>query len=76
MIGAQSDSIGTNAHGLDPKTGDESEGPVTQISLEVEFVFGSTVDEYAASGEGSIHPTSDDVICLKFRSGATAGAIS
>ena len=32
MIGAQSDSIGTDAGGLEPMAGDESKGPATQVS--------------------------------------------
>ena len=76
MIGAQSDSIGTDTRGSEPVAGDESEGPMTQISLEVKFVFGSSTDECAASMAGSIHPSSDGVICSKLRVGAVAGAIS
>ena len=41
MIGAQSDSIGTDARGSEHMAGDESEGPMKQISLEVKSVFGS-----------------------------------
>ena len=76
MIGAQSDSIGTDARGSKPMTGDEYEGPVTQISLEVKSMFGSSADECAASVAGSIHPSSDGTICSKLRAGATAGVIS
>ena len=53
MIGAQSDSIGTDASGSEPVAGDESEGPMTQISLDVKSVFGSSADECAASVAGS-----------------------
>ena len=76
MTGAQSNSIGTDVRGSDPVARDESGGPVTQISLEVESVFSSNTDEYVASVVGSIHPFLDDVICLGFRFGASAGAIS
>ena len=55
MIGAQSDSIGTGARGSEPNAGDKSGGPVTQISLEVESVFGSNANECAAFEVGSIH---------------------
>ena len=76
IIGAQSDSVSSGAHSSEPTAGHKSGGPVTQTSLGVESVFGSTTDEYAASGAGSIHPSSDDVICLEVKSGAVAGAVS
>ena len=76
MIGAQSDSIGTDARGSVPMAGDESEGPMTQTSLEVKYVFGSIVIECAASVAGSIRPSSDGMICSGLRSRATAGVIS
>ena len=76
MIGAQSDSIGTDARGSEPMVGDESEGPMTQISLEVKSVFGSSTDECAASVTGFIHPSSDGMICSGLRVGAAADAIS
>ena len=76
MIGAQSDSIGTDARGSEPMTGDESEGPMTHISLEVETVFGSSTDECVASVAGSIHPSSDGTICSGLRAGVVAGVIS
>ena len=75
MIGAQSDLIGTGARGSEPMAGGESEGPMTQISLEVKSVFGSRTDECAASVTGSIHPSSDGVICSRSKAGAAAGAI-
>ena len=76
MIGAQTDSVGMDACGSEPKTGDESGGPVTQISLEVESVFGSNADECASSMAGSIHPSSEGMICSVLIPGANAGAIS
>ena len=76
MIGAQSDKIGTDARRPDPRTGDESGGSVTQIYLEVEFVFGSNADECATSVAGSIHPSSDGTICSGLRAGVAAGVIS
>ena len=76
MIGAQSDSMGTDARGPEPTTGDKSGGPMTQISLEVESVFGSNTDECAASVAGSIHPSSDGTICSGLIPGAAASAIS
>ena len=76
MIGAQSESIGTDVLHSEPMTGDESEGPMTQISLEVKSVFGSSTDECAASVARSIHPSSDGVIYSRLRAGAAAGAIS
>ena len=56
MIGSYSNSIGTDARGSEPMAGDESEGPMTQIYLEVKSVFGSSADECASSVAGSIHP--------------------
>ena len=75
-IGARSDSIGMDARGSEPMDGDESEGPMTQISLEVKSVFGSSADECAASVAGSIHPSSDGAICFGSRAEAAAGAFS
>ena len=76
MIGAQSDSMGTDARSPEPTTGDKSGGPVTQISLKVKYEFSSHTDEYTASVAGSIHPSSDGAICSRLRAGAAAGAIS
>ena len=76
MMGTQSDSIGTDARGSEPMVGDESEGPMTQTSLEVRSVFGSIADECAASVAGSIHPSPDGTICFGFRVEATVGAVS
>ena len=52
MIGAQSGSICTDGCGSEPMVGDESEGPMTQTSLEAKSVFGSIATECAASVEG------------------------
>ena len=76
MSGAQSDSIGTDVRGSDPMAGDESEGPMTHISLEMKSVFGSSADECAALVAGSIHPSSDGAICSRLGAGAAIGAIS
>ena len=76
MIGAQSDSIGTDARDSEPMAGDEFEGPMTQTSLEAKSVFGSIADECAASVAGSIHRSSDGTICSGLRAGAAAGVIS
>ena len=76
MIGAQLDSLGTDAGGSELMAGDESKGPTTQVSLEVKLVFGSITAECAASVAGSIHPSSDGTICSRFRAGAAAGAFS
>ena len=48
-IGARSDSMGADTHGSEPMAGDESEVPMTQASLEVRSVFGSSAAESAAS---------------------------
>ena len=76
MVGAQSDSMGTDARDPEPTAGDKSGGPAAQISLEVESVFSSNADECAASVAGTIHPSSDGVICSRLKSGAAVGAIS
>ena len=55
ITGAQSDLMGPGAYGLEPTAGHESGGPVTQASLGVESVFGSTTNECAASG-AEVHP--------------------
>ena len=76
MISDQSDLIGTDAGGSDPMAGDESNGSATRVSWEVNSVFGSIAAECAASGAGSIHPSSDGAICSRSRAGVVAGAIS
>ena len=76
MIGAQSGSIGTDARGSKPMAGDESEGPMTQTSLEAKFVFGFTADECVASVGGSIHLSSDGTICSGSKARAAIGAFS
>ena len=76
MIGAQSDSIGTDARGLEPMAGDESEGQMTHTSLEVKSVFGSIAIKCAASMAGSILPSSDGTICTGSRARAVTGIVS
>ena len=76
MIDAQLDLIGTGARGSEPMAGDESEGLMTHIYLEVKFVFGSIATECAASVAGSIHPSSDGALCSGFRAGVAIGVIS
>ena len=76
MIGAQSGSTGMDARGSEPMAGDESEGPMTQTSLEAKSVFGSTTNECAASVMGLIHAPSEGTMCSGLILGATAGAIS
>ena len=56
MIGAQSDPMGVDACGSEPMAGNESEGPRTQTSLEVESVFSAIAVECVASVVGSILP--------------------
>ena len=73
MIGAQSDMMGTDARGSEPMARNESEGPMTQTSLEEKSVFGSIAAKCAASVAGSIHPSSDGTICFGFRAGAATG---
>ena len=76
MIGVQLESIGMDARGSEPMIGDESEGPMTQISWEVKSVFDSNTEECVPSVAGSIHPSSDGTTCSELKSGAAAGVIS
>ena len=76
MIGAQSDSIGTDAGGSEPMAGDESNGSATRVSEEVKSVFGSIAAECAASVAGSIYPSTDGAICSGLRAGVVADEIS
>ena len=76
MTDAQSYSIGTGVHGSDPVARDESKGPMTPPSQEVGSVFGFDANESAASVAGSIHPSSDGVICFVLRAGVATGVIS
>ena len=76
MIGAQLDSIGTDARGSEPMAGDESEGPTTQASLEARSVFGSIVDGCVAYVAVSIHPSSDGAIYSGSKARAAIGAFS
>ena len=76
MIGAQSDSIGTDAGDSEPVAGDESKCPAARVSWEVKSAFGSIAAECAASMAGSIHPSSDGAICSGLRAGVVAGVIS
>ena len=55
MIGAQSDSMGTDTSGSESVVGDESNDSATRVSWEVKSVFVSTATECAASVVGSIH---------------------
>ena len=54
MIGAQSDSIGTDARGSEPMAGDEYESPMTQASVEVKSVFDSITDAYICGLRGGV----------------------
>ena len=76
ITGAQPGSAGSGERGLEPTAGYESGGLVSQASLGVRHVFGSTADECAASRAGSIHPSLGDAICSGFRSRASIGVIS
>ena len=76
MIGAQSDSIGMDAGGLESVAGDKSSGSATRLSCKVRSMFGSIATEGKASVAGSIHPSMDGATGSKLRVGAAAGAIS
>ena len=73
-IGAR--SMGADTRGSEPMAGDESEVPMTQASLEVRSVFGSSANECMASVAGSIHPSSNGTICFGSKAGAAVGAFS
>ena len=76
MTGAQSDSIGTDARGLDPAAGGEFGSLMTPLSQEVGSVFGSNANECAASGVGSVPPSSDGAIYSGSKARAAVGALS
>ena len=48
---------------------------MTPLSQEVGSVFGSNADECAAYVAGSIHPSSEGMICFELIPGANVGAI-
>ena len=75
MIGAQLDLVGMDARGSEPMAGDESEGPMTQTSLEAQSVFGPNTEECAASGAGYIHPSLEGMTRSGTKYGAVAGAM-
>ena len=76
MIGAELGMMGADVHGSEPMAGDESEGPMTQTSLQVKSVFGSIAVECADPMARSILPSSDGTICTGFKAGAAAGVTS
>ena len=53
VIGAQPGSAGSEVRGLEPTVGYESGGPVSQASLGVKSVFGSTA---VGCVRGGVHP--------------------
>ena len=75
-IGAQLDPMGADTRGSEPMAGDESEGLMTQTSLEAKSMFGSIADECAAPVAGSIHPSSDGTICAGSKARTAAGVTS
>ena len=75
MTGVQLDFMGADARGPEQAAGGESRGPEMQIPLGEESVFGSNAEECAASGAGSIHPSSEGTTCSGTKSEAVAGAM-
>ena len=75
MIGAQSDSTGTDVGGSESMAGDKSSGSATRLSKGVKSVSGSNAIESAASMAGSIHPSSDGAIFSGLKAGVVAGVI-
>ena len=75
-IGAQPDSMGVDTRGSEPMAGDESEVPMTQASLEVRSVFGSSATESAASVARLSLPFLDGALYSGSRARVITGAIS
>ena len=76
MIGAQSDSTGTDVGGSESVAGDKSSGSATRLSKGVKSVSGSIAAESAVSMAGSIPPLLDGAICSGLTTGVVADAIS
>ena len=76
MIGAQSDSIGTGAGGLESVAGEGSDSLTTRLSCKARSMFDSIAAEGKASVAGSIHPSMDGATGSELRVGAAACAIS
>ena len=74
--GAQLYAMGADMCGSELMAGNESEGPMTQTSLEVKSMFNSIAIECAASEVGSILPSSDGTIYTGSKARAAAGMIS
>ena len=75
-IGAQSDLMRADTHGLEPMAGDESEVPMTQIPFKVGFVCSSNAAQSAASVAGLSFPSLDGAIFSGSKDRAVTGAIS
>ena len=75
-IGAQSDSMGADAHGSEPMAGDETKVSMIQSLLEVRSVFGSSAAEFAVSVARLSLPSSGGAICSGSRARAVTSAIS
>ena len=75
-IGAQLDPMGVDTRGSEPMAEDESEGPMTQTSLEVKSVFGSIAVEVAAPEAVSSHLSSICAAGSELKIGAGSSAAS
>ena len=76
MIGAHSDSTGTDVSGSESVARDKSSGSATRLSKGVKSVSGSIATKSAASMAGSIPPLLDGAICSRLTDGVVADAIS
>ena len=74
MIGAQSNSIGRGAEGLE--SGEESGTLESRVSQRTRLVFGSIAVEIAAPEAVSNHPSSIGAVGSELRVGADTGAAS
>ena len=74
-IDARSEPMGADTRGSEPMAGDESEVLMTQASLEVRSVFGSSAAESAASVARLSFPSLNDAVCSRSRARAVTGAI-
>ena len=75
-IDNRSSSASADAHGLELMAGNESGGPVTQISPKAKSVCGSNAAESMASVAGLSFLSSDGVIGSRSKARVVTGAIS
>ena len=75
-IDSRSSSVSAGSQGSELNTGDKSGVPLMQVSYEVESACGSSVVESVVPMMGLNFPSSDNLNCSGFETGAATGAIS